>query len=148
MLKWINIILPIALLTGLHAPVYAEVTVKPFTTDGCSMFPDGDLNNRQRWLNCCIEHDHSYWQGGTWQQRLQADRNLEYCVAKTGMPKLAKLMMGGVRVGGSPFIPTEFRWGYAWDYLRGYQPLNKEEQLALDKAWKQYQSMLKPAQQK
>ena len=140
--------MPIVLLTGLHTPVYAEATVKPFTTDGCSMFPDGDLKNRQRWLNCCIEHDYSYWQGGTWQQRLQADRDLEYCVAKTGMPKLAKLMMGGVRVGGSPFIPTEFRWGYAWDYLRGYQAINKEEQTALDKAWKQYQSTLKPVQQK
>ena len=128
--------------------VYAEINIKPFTTDGCSLFPDGDLKDNERWLNCCVEHDRSYWRGGTWDQRLQADRDLQHCVAQSGMPEVANLMLGGVRIGGSPFLPTGFRWGYAWDYLRGYQPINEQEQQALDKAWQQYLSTVKPAQQK
>ena len=36
-------------------------------------------------------------------------------------------MLGGVRVGGSPYWPTQFRWGYGWPYPRGYQALSPDE---------------------
>ena len=29
----------------------------PFTTDGCSMWPDDG------WAQCCVEHDFAYWCG-------------------------------------------------------------------------------------
>jgi len=41
-------------------------------------------------------------------------------------------MYGGVRIGGSPYWPTKFRWGYGWPYLRGYKPLTFEEKIQLD----------------
>ena len=78
-------------------------------------------------MACCVEHDKSYWLGGTYHDRLQADYRLQECVAKVGEPEIAVLMLAGVRVGGSPFFPTKFRWGYGWPYGRGYQKLSKEE---------------------
>jgi hypothetical protein len=33
----------------------------------------------------------------------------------------------GVRFGGSPYFPTWYRWGYGWNYQRGYAPLTDEE---------------------
>lgn len=61
------------------------------------------------------------------QQRLAADHELRACVAQVKDKHLAQLMLSGVRVGGSPFYPTPFRWGYGWDYLRGYKPLSEDE---------------------
>ena len=113
-------------------------TIKPFTTDGCSLFPDGTFNNKQLWLSCCKAHDISYWQGGTWQQRQQADWALKRCVTKLGQPKIAHLMLNGVRIGGSPFWPTSYRWGYGWAYLRGYKPLNEHEKQVINKTLQQY----------
>lgn len=101
--------------------------IKPFTTDGCSVFPDGTIENKELWLSCCTAHDYAYWQGGTYQDRLVADQQLQQCVAKVGEPQIAKLMLAGVRVGGSPYLPTPFRWGYGWFYPRGYKVLTTEE---------------------
>ena len=101
--------------------------IKPFTSDGCSAFPDGTLEHKQLWLACCTTHDYAYWMGGTYQQRLEADNALKRCVAATGEPEVAELMLAGVRVGGTPYLPTRFRWGYGWPYLRGYKALSAEE---------------------
>ena len=101
--------------------------LKPFTTDGCSAFPDGTPDQRSLWIECCIRHDLAYWKGGTREQRQTADDALQACVAKTGEPAIAKLMLAGVRVGGSPYFPTPFRWGYGWPYQRGYQALTEAE---------------------
>lgn len=99
-----------------------------FRSDGCSGFPDGTWSQNQLWLNCCRQHDWEYWQGGTETQRQASDQALEHCVAAVGEPDIAQLMLAGVRVGGSPYLPTDFRWGYGWPYGRGYQPLSKREQ--------------------
>lgn len=101
--------------------------LKPFTTDGCSVFPDGSLFQQTLWQQCCTAHDVAYWQGGTYQQRLDADLELESCVAKVGEPEIAKLMLAGVRVGGSPYWPTSFRWGYGWKYPKVYNSLSNDE---------------------
>ncbi|MEJ2407473.1 MAG: hypothetical protein P8171_25045 [Candidatus Thiodiazotropha sp.] len=101
--------------------------LKPFTTDGCSMFPDGTYQQQSLWMECCIRHDIAYWQGGTEAQRLTADEALEACVSQVGEPKIAKLMLAGVRMGGSPYFPTSYRWGYGWPYRRGYEPLSDTE---------------------
>ena len=112
----------------------AEGTAKlaPFRSDGCSAFPDGTIKQQQLWLRCCVEHDLAYWQGGTYDQRLHADRDLAQCVAATGEAKVAKLMLAGVRVGGSPLWPTAFRWGYGWPYFRWYGELSADEYLDIE----------------
>lgn len=101
--------------------------IKPFTSDGCSVFPDGTFAQKELWLSCCTAHDYAYWQGGTYQERLIADKALQQCVSNVGEPRIAKLMLAGVRVGGSPYLPTSFRWGYGWPYPRGYKTLTDAE---------------------
>jgi len=106
--------------------------IMPFKSDGCSAFPDGTIDQNDLWFKCCYQHDIAYWKGGTYQQRMDADKELKQCVANVGEPIIAQLMLAGVRVGGSPFFPTNFRWGYGWPYMRGYQPLSDEETIEID----------------
>jgi len=100
-----------------------------FTSDGCSLFPDGTLDDRSLWCDCCFNHDVAYWRGGSENERRAADKALHVCVlGRTKNKALAKMMHDGVRVGGSPVFPTWYRWGYGWNYGRGYKPLTEEEQ--------------------
>lgn len=99
-----------------------------FTSDGCSAFPDGTLADNELWLACCEEHDLAYWQGGSYSAKLHADNALQSCVANVGKPQIAKLMLAGVAVGGSAYLPTAFRWGYGWPYPRLYKALSAEEE--------------------
>jgi hypothetical protein len=102
-------------------------TLAPFTSDGCSAFPDGTIDQKNLWLKCCQRHDFDYWQGGTYQQRIVSDQQLKQCVADVGEPTIAVLMLAGVRVGGTPYLPTSFRWGYGWSYPKLYGALSVEE---------------------
>ena len=115
--------------------------LKPFTTDGCSSFPDGTFEQASLWASCCIRHDFAYWQGGTYEERLDADEELESCVAGVGEPTIASLMLAGVRVGGTPYLPTSYRWGYGWPFMRGYKPLTAEEKLEVRKELESFQTM-------
>jgi hypothetical protein len=36
-------------------------------------------------------------------------------------------MLAGVRIGGTPYLPTRFRWGYGWPWPRGYRALTPAE---------------------
>lgn len=101
--------------------------IKPFTTDGCSAFPDGTWRDHELWLACCTAHDHAYWKGGTREQKLEADKKLRQCVADVGEPTIGTMMYMGVRIGGSPYFPMWYRWGYGWPYMRGYQALTDAE---------------------
>jgi len=107
-------------------------TLKPFTSDGCSAFPDGTFKQNTLWLDCCRQHDLAYWQGGSYQQRLEADQALKQCVAEVGEPAIALIMLAGVRVGGTPLLPTQFRWGYGWSYPKLYGDLTTKEQQQID----------------
>lgn len=102
--------------------------LKPFTTDGCSVFPDGTFEQTSLWVDCCIRHDLAYWKGGSREDRRVADEVLKQCVANIGEPEIAQLMEAGVRAGGSPYFPTPYRWGYGWSYPRGYATLTSEDQ--------------------
>jgi len=126
-LNWKNekITFLLAILSFIHISYAGDL--EPFTSDGCSEFPDGIGKHKDLWLSCCIEHDKAYWKGGTYQQRLEADEKLERCVSAVGEPLIADIMLAGVRVGGSPYLPTKFRWGYGWPYGRGYKALSEEE---------------------
>ncbi len=122
-----TLILTVALC--LFAPVAALPSgeLRPFTTDGCSFFPDGTVLNKDAWLECCLAHDRAYWKGGGFQERVLADMGLKKCVTDLGEPQVAEIMLQGVRAGGSPYWPTRFRWGYGWPYPRGYRELSDGE---------------------
>lgn len=102
--------------------------LREFTSDGCSLFPDGSPADRDRWCECCFLHDIAYWKGGSAEDRLLADEALRACVRQqTGNSMLADLMYDGVRVGGHPVFPNWYRWGYGWNYGRGYARLTPQE---------------------
>jgi hypothetical protein len=90
--------------------------LKPFETDGCS----GGMSRLYRtiiglappWEGCCVEHDLAYWRGGTHDQRAAADRQLLICVAARGHPYWGMAMYVAVRLGGTSYFKTPWRWGY------------------------------------
>lgn len=103
-------------------------TLKPFSSDGCSLFPDRSMFNEEDWCEGCVKHDKVYWQGGTEDERELADKLFKECIlSKTQDEALANMMYIGVRFGGSPYFPTWYPWGYGWNYWRGYAPLTKEK---------------------
>ncbi len=113
--------------------------LKAFKSDGCSAFPDGSLAQNDLWLGCCMQHDYDYWQGGSYEQRRASDLALQACVAEIGEIEVAELMLAGVRVGGSPYWPTTYRWGYGWPYGRGYKVLTAEERQQVERQIKAQQ---------
>jgi len=117
--------------------------LQAFTSDGCSLFPDGTIGDRATWCECCLQHDIAYWRGGTGDERKKADEELRACVlVRTGDKALADAMYLGVRAGGHPVFPTWYRWGYGWPYGRGYKPLTKEDlaqtRLKIGDYWKNH----------
>lgn len=120
----LRLALSIALLSGCAT----AQELKTFSSDGCSLFPDGDRADRKRWCVCCLQHDIAYWRGGTEDERKSADEQLRSCVTeRTGNALLAETMYLGVGTGGGPAAPTGYRWGYGWNYGRGYAPLTDQE---------------------
>lgn len=112
---------------------------QPFSTDGCSMFPDRSLIGKSDWCACCLAHDLAYWRGGTVDERLKADEELKSCVfAASGKRELAELMFSGVRLGGGPYYFTPYRWGYGWPYGRGYATLTSTEEAEISGLREQY----------
>lgn len=100
-----------------------------FKSDGCSLFFDKSPFSDKDWIECCYKHDLAYWRGGTKEERKRADIKLKECIyEKTNDANLAEQMYYGVRLGGSAYFPTWYRWGYGWTYGRGYQPLSPEEE--------------------
>jgi hypothetical protein len=122
--RWLG---PALLLLALGACA-AKPALRPFYSDGCSLFPDGTPGDPRRWCDCCYVHDLAYWRGGTEDERLAADTALRACVLeKTGDARLASAMFEAVRLGGAPVFPNWYRWGYGWPYGRGYAPLSEAE---------------------
>lgn len=96
------------------------MTSEPVTKyDGCS----GGMSAAWRkafgtappWEHCCDLHDQPYARGGTAAQRAEADRKLRECVAANGHPAWAWAMWAAVRLGGVPWLPTPWRWGFGTD---------------------------------
>ncbi|WP_305824164.1 hypothetical protein [Massilia brevitalea] len=103
-------------------------SLQPFSTDGCSLFPDRAPLGQADWCGCCVAHDLAYWRGGSAAERLESDRVFRECVrAASRSPALGGAMYGAVRAGGVPWLPSPFRWGYGWDYDRLYRTLSLEE---------------------
>ncbi len=113
-----------------------------FSSDGCSHFPDGTVTEIKLWCGCCIAHDLAYWQGGSRAQKKQADESLRECVFQsTNNQLLAETMYLGVRFGGLPIYPVWYRWGYGWDYGRGFQVLNTKEKQLVARRLQEYSSI-------
>jgi hypothetical protein len=85
-----------------------------FVTDGCSVWFDGS------WVECCIEHDATYWCGGPRPERAESDRDLRACVDQTAPTGLAWLTWLGTRIGGHPLFPLHYRWGFGRSYCPWY----------------------------
>lgn len=116
-----------------------DSSLQPFTSDGCSLFPDSSLISENDWCSCCFEHDVRYWRGGTSEERKAADVELRGCVLeKTNSAGLSAAMYRGVRAGGSPYFYTWYRWGYGWSYDRKYQALTQNESRTADQLLAKY----------
>lgn len=69
------------------------------------------------WRHCCEIHDKAYYYGGTKKQKIIADEKLGSCVSKVvGNKFLGKAMQAAVEIGGGPYLPTPYRWGYGEDF--------------------------------
>ncbi|MDH3642711.1 MAG: hypothetical protein OES38_11490 [Gammaproteobacteria bacterium] len=113
--------------------------LKPFTSDGCSLFPDASLITGNDWCSCCFEHDLAYWRGGTAAERARADVQLHDCVLeRTQNVPLATVMYEGVKVGGSPQFYNWYRWGYGWNFERQYRKLTSPEATLADSLAHEY----------
>lgn len=88
-----------------------DLPPRPFTTDRCSVWPDGD------WFDCCVEHDIAYWCGGPDEERARADEVFRACVGADRAAWLAAISYVGVRAGGAGWMPFPWRWGYGWAWL-------------------------------
>ena len=128
-------------LAGLFGGCASPDTLRPFTTDGCSRCPDRSVVTDKDWGRCCVAHDRAYWRGGTAEERRKADEALRACVQdRNGNAGLSTLMYRGVRIGGSPYWPTRFRWGYGWGYGRYYRSLTPAESAAADQREAEYEA--------
>lgn len=117
----------------------SEKKISDFISDGCTLFPDSSQILETDWCECCFEHDIAYWQGGTEEERLKADKALLDCVLKkTGSEKIAKVIYSGVRFGGSPYFYNWYRWGYGWGYHRKYKKISKDEKKQVEMKLKEY----------
>ena len=126
----------ILLLIGCTSPKHI---LKPFKSDGCSLFPDRMEAAGLDWNQCCEAHDILYWKGGTKMERAKADSLFYECVLiQTGDARLARMMYDGVRLGGSPYFPTWYRWGYGWNYMRPYRELSQRESQMADSLLRRY----------
>lgn len=96
------------------------------------MSPNGPSEKPDAFLECCVQHDLAYWQGGTLEQKEQADLELKACITKNSDEAIGNLYWQGVRWGGGPQFKTPFRWGYGWTHHQGYQSLSPAQQKAVD----------------
>jgi hypothetical protein len=123
----IRILIPV--LTGLLVSACQTANhprLSPFKSDGCSCFPDGTLKQPDLWKRHCIEHDYAYWKGGTREERKAADMKLRDGIRAEGKPLVAEIAYAGVRIGGTPWLPTQWRWGFGWSgFPRGYREVER-----------------------
>lgn len=87
---------------------------RPFTSDGASCFPD-EVDGVDIYP-AALAHDIRYWSGlpGDEESRFMADLDLarDVVVSCGGSVKLAMKILLGVRVGGTEWLPTTWRWGF------------------------------------
>lgn len=117
MLKFIFIL---SMLTSLSQSFATERAsdLKSFSSDFCTMFPNGTLNRTDAWKHCCYDHDLRYWFGGTRGDELNADKILRSCVTKAAGSFYGSIMYYGVRSGHYSPVKNEHKWGWGWTPTR------------------------------
>jgi len=105
--------------------------LKDFSTDYCTLFPEGTFKKPRAWANCCLEHDLVYWAGGTQTMQDLSDIKLGECVTSKSSKFYGKLMYNGVRLGHYSPIKNKTKWGHGWGDDRGFQPLTSDEKLII-----------------
>jgi hypothetical protein len=94
---------------------------RPFTTDGCTCWPDGDVPD------CCVMHDIAYWCGGPPELRAWVDRDFDRCVTDRGSGAQGSWMRAASRLTGHPWWPAPWRWGYGHSFPAAYYGLDGDE---------------------
>lgn len=108
-----GVLFALMLVLGIHGVARGQSVERElpadFKSDKCSLFFDGN------WGHCCVEHDKTYFFGGTKAERKAADRKLYECIKATGgcgKKAIAGMMYVGVRIGGVGFLKLPFSWGF------------------------------------
>jgi hypothetical protein len=97
--------------------------MRPFSTDGCTMYGEGTCEKPYAWTHCCVEHDFKYWHGGSAEEKTAADQELSNCVSKSGFSDHAFMMLMGINL----FASHTDRWGSGWHQNPGYRKLTNDE---------------------
>lgn len=118
--------------------------LKPFATDGCSVWIDGTVTQPYLWRHCCVAHDIAYWMGGAHLERNKADDELLACVSDVGGKAMGNYMYFFVSTSGGPFLLTPYRWGYGWDFLEQGKPRGYKIPTAAE--WSQINELLPSAE--
>jgi len=127
-------IIPVAFLMAGCQPA-SPPQLSAFRFDGCSCFPDGTASEPDLWKKHCLAHDHAYWLGGTRNERKMADLELRDGIRREGNPVIAQIAYAGVRIGGTPWLPTPWRWGFGWkQFPRGYREPSDEEKVQIERS--------------
>jgi hypothetical protein len=111
--------------------------LKPFESDGCTMFVDGPAGKPHLWSHCCFEHDLRYWFGGSKVQMKSTDLELKKCVKDVAGSFWANLIYDGVVTGHSSPIKSKYHWSWAWEPKRKDLELSQAEKVYVeDQLWK------------
>ena len=71
---------------------------------------------------CCPGYDEKYAYGGNRESRKAADYQLKSCALEHGIEeKSATVLFYTARRLGTPYIDTPWRWGYGYDFGKGYR---------------------------
>jgi hypothetical protein len=107
-------------------------SLKPFQSDGCTMFMDGPVGKPNLWKHCCFEHDLRYWFGGSDQQMKQTDLFLKACVKDAADGFWAGLIYNGVVAGHSSPVKSKYHWSWAWEPKREEKELSVSEKIYVE----------------
>jgi hypothetical protein len=93
---------------------------KPFASDGCSVIQPvyEFFGATPPAAAFCRLHDVDYWAGGPLRDYVRANREVRQRTSAAGYPVLAWIRWLGVTLGGWPFLPTPWRWGFGWHFGR------------------------------
>ncbi|MES2769495.1 MAG: hypothetical protein V4596_10155 [Bdellovibrionota bacterium] len=105
--------------------------INPLIVDGCTASSDGS------WGHCCIEHDISYWIGGTFAERTAADQRLLKCMNNSGGESESQVYYNTVRIFGTHF------WAKAWP-ARDVNTLSQQELTDIQNELRLYRSLGSP----
>lgn len=125
-MKYLILYFSLMVSSSVYAQSSEVAELKSFTSDYCSVWPDGKNEDPTQWAGCCFTHDMHYWIGGTEDEKKASDVGLKECVKLTGASLHSFIMYVGVRIGGKPG-DADWAWGYGYNASKGYDKVPVEE---------------------